>query len=140
MRYIAKPTRDELRTLKGVSVMKAKPFAQPAPHSWAIPNWPSHVYPHNSDKGRYLVRAHRRSLVAAGALTRIGRDLVILGAQYSKWLSSKTDEVEGYEIAPNQAEAATVTPAPVRHPGVRETFRTDTPDFRETFNSNGGFD
>ena len=76
--------------------------AQPAPHSWAIPNWPSHVYPHNSDKGRYLVRSNRTSLVRAGALIRVGRDLVVLGAGYSKWLASQSDRVDGFEIAPNR--------------------------------------
>lgn len=82
-------------------------IAQPAPHSWAIPSWPSHVYPHSSDKGRYLVRCNRSSLVEAGALIRVGRDLVVLGAGFSKWLAAQGGRVDGFEIAPNRpAEAA----------------------------------
>jgi hypothetical protein len=72
-----------------------------APHSWDIEHWPSAVYPHTSDKGRYLIRANRDSLLAAGALTRVGRDLVIIGAYFSKWLSSQAARVAPYEIAPN---------------------------------------
>lgn len=76
--------------------------AQPAPHSWAIESWPPHVYPHSPGKGRYLVRCNRSALVAAGALTRVGRDLVLLGAPFSKWLESQSSRVDGFEIAPNR--------------------------------------
>jgi hypothetical protein len=78
------------------------PAAQPAPHSWAIESWPSHVYPHSPGKGRYLVRCNRTALLAAGALTRIGRDLVLLGSPYSRWLESQASRVDGFEIAPNR--------------------------------------
>jgi len=77
--------------------------AQPAPHSWGIETWPQHVYPHSSGKGRYIVRCNRDALVAAGALTRIGRDLVVLGAPFSKWLESQRGRVDGFSIAPNRA-------------------------------------
>ncbi len=78
------------------------PAAQPAPHSWAIEAWPQFVYPHSPGKGRYLVRCNRTALVAAGALTRIGRDLVVLGAPFSKWLESQSGRVDGFEIAANR--------------------------------------
>lgn len=81
----------------------AKITVQQAPHSWAIPEWPAHVYPHRSDRGRYLVRANRTALVEAGALTRIGRDLVVLGAAYCRWLESNAHQVDGYAIAPNKS-------------------------------------
>jgi hypothetical protein len=84
---------------------KSRNLSQPAPHSWAIPNWPNFVYPHSSDKARYLVRCNRTALVNAGALTRIGRDLVVLGAPYSKWLESQSARVDGFQIAPNRAPA-----------------------------------
>ena len=85
-----------------MSKQKNQP-SQPAPHSWAIPNWPSFVYPHGSDKGRYLVRCNRTALTQAGALTRIGRDLVILGGPFSKWLESQAHRVAGFDIAANRA-------------------------------------
>jgi hypothetical protein len=79
--------------------------SQPAPHSWAIPEWPSHVYPHRSDRGRYLIRSNRTSLVQAGALTRVGRDLVVLGGPFSRWLESQSGRVDGFDIAPNRPAA-----------------------------------
>ncbi len=83
-----------------------KPSAQPAPHSWAIEAWPQHVYPHSPGKGRYIVRAHRNELTVAGALTRVGRDLVVLGAPYAAWLQSQSKRVEEFQIAPNHPHAA----------------------------------
>jgi hypothetical protein len=79
----------------------AQSAAVPAPHSWDIEHWPSSVYPHTPSKGRYLVRSNRDSLVEAGALTRVGRDLVIIGAQFSRWLGSQAGRVAPYEIATN---------------------------------------
>jgi hypothetical protein len=81
------------------------PTAQPAPHSWALENWPLFVYPHSVSKGRYLCRSNRSALVAAGALTRVGRDLVVLGGPYTKWLESQTGRVDSFAIAPNRAAA-----------------------------------
>jgi len=72
------------------------------PHSWAVDEWPTTVYPHRPNRGKYIVRAFRTQLIAAGALTRIGRDLVVLGTGYSSWLSKQSDKVEGFEIAPNR--------------------------------------
>ena len=90
-------------------------LAQPCPHSWAIGSWPSHVYPHSPGKGRYIVRCNRGALVAAGALTRVGRDLVVLGAPFTKWLESQANRVEGYEIAANRVQdAASLTGAASR--------------------------
>jgi hypothetical protein len=79
----------------------AQSAAVPAPHSWDIEHWPALVYPHTPSKGRYLVRSNRDSLVVAGALIRVGRDLVIIGAQYSKWLSGQAGRVASFAIAPN---------------------------------------
>lgn len=79
----------------------AQAAASPAPHSWDIEHWPASVYPHTPSKGRYLVRSNRDSLVQAGALTRVGRDLVIIGAQFSRWLSDQAGRVAKFQIAPN---------------------------------------
>ena len=68
------------------------------PHSWSIESWPSDVYPHGPKSARYLVRVNRDALIAAGALTRVGREIVILGAGYAKWLmqgDATTDGVKG---------------------------------------------
>jgi hypothetical protein len=76
------------------------------PHSWALTEWPRDIYPHNTVKGRYICRAHRDELVAAGALIRVGRDLVVFGAAYNAWLRKQACRVAGFDIAPNRGKAA----------------------------------
>lgn len=82
-----------------------KPFAaELVPHSWDIEHWPAHVYPHTPNRGRYVVRAHRNELIDAGALIRVGRDLVVIGAPYTKFLAKRAEHVATYDIAPNRDE------------------------------------
>jgi hypothetical protein len=76
------------------------------PHSWDVEHWPANVYPCRSSKGRYVLRQHREELIAAGVLSRVGRDLVILGAAYAAWLAKHRQSVEGFEIAPNRSASA----------------------------------
>lgn len=54
------------------------------PHDWTIKTWPADIYPYSGDRARKLVRLYQPALLAAGALTRIGREIVALGAGYSK--------------------------------------------------------
>jgi hypothetical protein len=80
--------------------------AERIPHSWSLEDWPGNVYPCRASKARYIVRIHRNELVAAGALTRIGRDLVVLGAGYSAWLAKQSARASAdFEIAPNRPAA-----------------------------------
>jgi hypothetical protein len=83
--------------------------AQQAPHSWSLETWPSHVYPHTAGRGRYFVRANRTALLDAGALIRVGRDLVVLGEPYTRWLAAQAARVADFKIAPNRQSAG---PAP----------------------------
>ncbi len=69
-----------------------------APHSWDLEHWPADVYPHSESRARWLLRTHRSELLEAGALTRVGRELVVLGARYSRWLERKAADVPGYDI------------------------------------------
>lgn len=77
------------------------------PHSWDVEHWPVHVYPHTTGRARYLLRMHRKDLLAARAIARIGREIVIIGAKYSRWLASQTKRVSRYEIPPNRANGPT---------------------------------
>ena len=81
--------------------MATKTITEKIPHSWSVDDWPVGVYPGKASRGRYVIRSHRDELVAADALTRIGRDLVVLGAGYSAWLAKQGGRVAGFEIAPN---------------------------------------
>jgi hypothetical protein len=75
------------------------------PHSWSIANWPTTVWPSSERKARYFVRANKSALIQAGVLSRVGRDLIVLGARYSKWLELQASNVPGYEPAMNQKQA-----------------------------------
>jgi hypothetical protein len=79
--------------------------AEKIPHSWPISEWPLAVYPNNPERAKYIVRVHLNSLIKAGALTRIGRELVVMGAGYSAWLATNADRVDNFEIAANRDRA-----------------------------------
>jgi hypothetical protein len=82
---------------------------QQVPHSWSLNGWPESVYPNEPGKGRYLVRENRRELLEARALVRIGRELVVIGEPYLRWMRGKAREVAGYEIAPNRLNSEGTT-------------------------------
>jgi hypothetical protein len=79
--------------------------SNPTPHSWSLKEWPQDYYPNDSSKATYLVRAHRDELTAAGALVRVGRELVIIGAPYVRWMQKKGAAVHGYECPANKDRA-----------------------------------
>lgn len=76
--------------------------AEPAPHSWDLEHWPQSVYPHTTGRARYMVRSHKNELLAAGALSRVGRELIVLGARYTRWLESRASAVPDFEVAANR--------------------------------------
>jgi len=78
-------------------VSKASP-----PHSWSIKDWPLDVYPNSPDKARYLTRSKRDELISAGALVRIGRELVIIGEPYVRWMKKKAVAVPDYRCPANK--------------------------------------
>jgi hypothetical protein len=87
--------------------------ADPIPHSWAVSNWPAGVYPNRASSGKYTVREHRDELISCGALTRVGRELVVIGAGYAVFLARQAEKVPGYVPSnppPRRAEAAAADP------------------------------
>jgi hypothetical protein len=70
--------------------------ATQAPHSWDLEHWPKEVYPHSESRARWLLRAHREELLLAGALARVGRELVVFGDRYTRWLQAQSVNVPGY--------------------------------------------
>jgi hypothetical protein len=80
-------------------VSRSSPAA--VPHSWSIADWPLSVYPNDSRRGRYLVREHKGDLLASGALSRVGRELVVLGPRYFRWLERQASRVPDFECAAN---------------------------------------
>jgi hypothetical protein len=74
-------------------------------HSWSIKNWPTDVYPNDSQKARYLIRANRDELTREGALVRVGRELVVIGERYVRWMQKKGSGVPDYECPANKGRA-----------------------------------
>lgn len=83
---------------------------EPLPHSWAVADWPLHVFPNRQSAARNLVRVHRAALIECGAIERVGRTLMILGQGYALFLSRQAGRVPGYEIAPNRERPANRPP------------------------------
>jgi hypothetical protein len=80
--------------------------AASAPHSWDLEHWPQAVYPHSESRARWLIRAHRDELLAAGALVRVGRELVVIGDRYARWLQAQAANVPGFESNANRRREA----------------------------------
>jgi hypothetical protein len=96
------------------------------PHSWDLAHWPSFIYPHDLGRAKYLIRVHRRELLAARALVRCGRELVVLGRPYVRWLERKSAAANA---AYNNGAARTKPPsaAPqVRRRAVRNVVTCDS--------------
>jgi hypothetical protein len=95
-------------------------IANPVPATWRIAQWPADVYPCTPTQGKRLCLAHRDELIKALALARIGRELVVIGSSYMRWLASKADRVAGYEIGPNTAVHAAKRGGNGSHQGAQE--------------------
>ena len=76
--------------------------------SWAVKKWPTNVFPGCPGRGRRVVREHRTELLKAGAIARVGRELVVIGARYQKWLEKQATNVPGFECAANRSREATL--------------------------------
>jgi hypothetical protein len=72
------------------------------PHSWPLASWEPSVYPNNQAAAVYMFRAHKDSLIKAGAIVRVGRGLVVIGYRYARWLELQAKNVPDYEIAANR--------------------------------------
>jgi hypothetical protein len=66
-------------------------------HSWDFDNWPQSVWPNDRDRAKWVVRSNRRELMAEGALSRVGKRLVILERGYSRWLARQADRVSRFD-------------------------------------------
>lgn len=65
--------------------------------SWDFSTWPGDVWPNEAGRARWVVRSHRDELVAAGALARSGKTLIVLARGYERWLISRAGFVREFE-------------------------------------------
>lgn len=94
-----------------VASAKSRRSSDGAPHSWELNSWPAEVWPHDPRRGKWLVRAYRKELVRAAALSRVGRCIVVMGAPFTRWLESRSSQVIEFrsnnpEIGRRQGDAA----------------------------------
>jgi hypothetical protein len=82
----------------------AKPIAQAAPHSWPVSKWPAFVWPGDSTKGKRFCRTYVDELVAAGALTRMGRDLVVMGEPFTRYMLKNVAAVKDFDVPANRPQ------------------------------------
>jgi hypothetical protein len=68
----------------------------PSPHSWELDTWPDIVWPHEKERARWIARAYRKELLAARAVTRVGKTLVFMGGPYTRWLERRARHVAEY--------------------------------------------
>ncbi len=70
---------------------------RPAPvHSWDLSTWPADIWPNDTKRAKWVLRSFRYELIAAGALARGGKGLIVLGRGYSRWLERRAAYVREY--------------------------------------------
>jgi hypothetical protein len=74
------------------------------PHDWTYVNWPASVFPYEGTKARHVVRQNQAELLKYGALTRIGKHIVIFGAEYCRWLAAKAHRVTEFDVPANRPQ------------------------------------
>ena len=60
---------------------------------WELNTWPSEVWPHDTKRAKWLARAYRKELVAAEAMSRIGKTIVFSRAKYIRWAERRANHV-----------------------------------------------
>jgi hypothetical protein len=79
-------------------------FASVSPREWT--ERASQIWPHTSKRADYICRAYRDELIAAGALVRVGRELVVRLEAYDRWLAKRARMVADYDVPANREEYA----------------------------------
>ena len=72
--------------------------------SWGFNDWPADVWPGNGARAQRLVRQHSDSLLKEGAISRIGREIVIFSVQYDRWMRKQAHRVRDFDCALNRPE------------------------------------
>jgi hypothetical protein len=91
--FSALPKSEQAMLLRKIGRPKS---ATPNPHSWDIATWPTEVWPHEKKRAQWIARAYRKELIAAGAMSRVGKTLVFIGAPYTRWLERRARHVVEY--------------------------------------------
>jgi hypothetical protein len=79
--------------MDSASIQNTTRASSGVPHSWEFETWPDSYWPHDQKRAEWIARAYRKELIEAGALTRVGKTLVFIGAGYAKWLAKRSRHV-----------------------------------------------
>jgi hypothetical protein len=80
------------------AAQRKPPPAAVLPHSWMFSTWPPGVAPGDEARAKYLFRVFKRELIAAGAVSRVGRQIIFLGHGYARFLATQISRVDNFEI------------------------------------------
>jgi hypothetical protein len=97
-------TNRKLKPRQRVTV--AAPSATNHPHSWSVRMWPVGVWPNDAKKAMYILRMHGKELLAAGALARVGRERIVIGGPFVRWIAKQASRIPDYPVAANLRRAA----------------------------------
>jgi hypothetical protein len=65
--------------------------------SWDCKLWPANVWPNDPKRALWILRTHRPELLECGALTRIGKRLVVLAPGYRRFLNRHIGDVTEFQ-------------------------------------------
>jgi hypothetical protein len=77
--------------------------------SWAIKDWPADVYPNKASRARRLIRLYETELLRESALVRVGREKVVIGNRYQRWLEKQGANVVGFKCPANKTRESLPT-------------------------------
>ena len=61
--------------------------------SWDLKSWPAAIWPNDGKRARWVLRTHRPELIECGALTRVGKQVVVLSGGYLRFLRRHVGDV-----------------------------------------------
>jgi hypothetical protein len=65
--------------------------------SWDLQSWPLSVWPNDPKRAGWILRTYRPELLECGALTRIGKRIVVLGPGYRRFLNRHIGDVTEFQ-------------------------------------------
>lgn len=71
---------------------------------WDFANWPANVYPHDPARAKQLYRSNKNALIAEGAISREGRNIIFFPKPYLRWLRKLSERVKEYALPCNAPE------------------------------------
>ncbi len=81
------------------TMMTSKPTPPVFGDSWDVRNWPANVWPHKAARAKHCIDCNRDALVKAGVISRVGREIVVNGDAWRRWLHSSQNrqQVNAYQ-------------------------------------------